>query len=60
MKPMQGIQWVNCAFWMFVLKTDLYSFMGFVFSIYIQYVSELAEDRARSYLPHPTLPILNG
>lgn len=34
MKPMQGIQWVNCAFSMFVLKTDLYSFMGFCFSLY--------------------------
>lgn len=48
------------CFWMFVLKTDLYSFMGFFFSIYTQYVSVHTEDKAHSYLPHPTLPILNG
>lgn len=34
MKPMQGNQWVNCAFGCLFLKTDLYSFMG-VFFLYI-------------------------
>lgn len=48
------------CFWMFVFKTDLYRYMGF-FSLYIDtYVSEHTRDKAPSYLPHPTLPILNA
>lgn len=47
------------CFWMFVFKTDLYRYMGFF--LYIDtYVSEHTEDRAPSYLPHQTLPILSG
>lgn len=43
---------------MFVLKTDLYSFM--VFPLYTYSMCLNTKDSAHSYLPHPTLPILNG
>ncbi len=48
------------CFWMFVLNTDEYSFMGFCFSLYTYSTCLNTEDRVHSYLPHPTLPILNG
>lgn len=40
------------CFSMFVLKTDLYSFMGFCFSLY--------STGHILNLPHRTLPVLNG
>lgn len=61
MKPMQGNQWVNCAFGCLFKKKKkkkIYIVLwDFLLSIYIQHVSEHTEDPC---LPHPTLPILKG
>lgn len=61
MKPMQGNQWVNCAFGCLFKKIQIYIVLwDSPPSIYIQHVFEHTKDRAHSCLPHPALPILNG